>query len=83
MDAIDYAVAAGCTVGCTAATLTCVLAIEDGFTQATLNWTPLAYDDDNQEYFLNIAMEEEVPIGPIPPGLVAATVLRLTRNLAF
>jgi SOS-response transcriptional repressor LexA len=48
-----------------------------------LNWTPLAYDEDTQEYFLNIAMEEEVPMGPIPPELVAATALRLTRNLAF
>ena len=48
-----------------------------------LNWTPLAYDEDTQEYFLNIALEEEVPMGPIPPELVAATALRLTRNLAF
>jgi hypothetical protein len=42
VDAIDYAVAAGCTVGCTAVTLTCSLQIADGFTQATLNWTPIA-----------------------------------------
>lgn len=47
------------------------------------NWTPLAYDEDNQEYFLRLAHEEEVPMGPIPPELVAATALRLTRNLAF
>ena len=48
-----------------------------------LNWTPLAYDEYTEEYFLDIAAEEEVPLGPIPPELVAATVLRLSRTLAF
>jgi SOS-response transcriptional repressor LexA len=48
-----------------------------------LNWAPLAYDDDTEDYFLNLAQEEDVPLGPIPPELVAATVLRLTRTLAF
>jgi hypothetical protein len=48
-----------------------------------LNWTPLAYDEDTEEYFLKIAQEEDVPAGPIPPELVAATVLRLSRALAF
>jgi SOS-response transcriptional repressor LexA len=47
------------------------------------NWAPLAYDEETEEYYLKIAVEEEVPMGPIPPDLVAATVLRLTRNLAF
>ena len=48
-----------------------------------LNWTPLAYDEDTEEYFLDLAQEEDVPEGPIPPELVAATVLRLSRSLAF
>ena len=48
-----------------------------------LNWTPLAYDEDTEEYFLDLAQEEGVPAGPIPPELVAATVLRLSRALAF
>jgi len=48
-----------------------------------LNWTPLAYDDDTVEYFLDLAEKEGVPAEPIPPELVAATVLRLSRALAF
>ena len=48
-----------------------------------LNWTPLAYDEDTEEYFLDLTQEEDVPEGPIPPELVAATVLRLSRALAF
>jgi hypothetical protein len=48
-----------------------------------LNWTPLAYDEDTEEYFLDLAQEEDVPAGPIPPDLVVATVLRLIRSLAF
>jgi hypothetical protein len=48
-----------------------------------LNWAPLAYSDNTEDYFLKIAQEENVPSGPIPPELVAATVLRLTRVLAF
>ena len=48
-----------------------------------LNWTPLAYDEDTEEYFLDLAQEEDVPTGPIPPELVVATVLRLSRALAF
>ena len=48
-----------------------------------LNWTPLAYDEDTEEYFLDLAEKEGVPAGPIPPELVAATVLRLSRALAF
>jgi SOS-response transcriptional repressor LexA len=48
-----------------------------------LNWTPLAYDEDTEDYFLKVAQEEDLPLGPIPPELVAATVLRLTRPLAY
>ncbi|MCK5315369.1 MAG: hypothetical protein KAJ53_09615 [Anaerolineales bacterium] len=48
-----------------------------------LNWTPHAYNEDTEDYFLKIAQEEDVPAAPIPPELVAATVLRLTRVLAF
>jgi SOS-response transcriptional repressor LexA len=48
-----------------------------------LNWTPLTYDEDSEEYFLDLTQEEDVPAGPIPPELVVATVLRLSRALAF
>ena len=48
-----------------------------------LNWTPLAYDEETEGYFLEIAQDNEVPAGPIPPELVAATVLRLSRALSF
>jgi SOS-response transcriptional repressor LexA len=48
-----------------------------------LNWTPLAYDEDTEDYFLDLAQEEDVPAGPIPPELIAATVLRLSRSLAY
>jgi hypothetical protein len=41
-DGVDYPVATGCTFGCTAVTLTCSLKITEGFTEATLNWTPIA-----------------------------------------
>ncbi|MCK4975670.1 MAG: hypothetical protein KAS36_01920 [Anaerolineales bacterium] len=32
-----------------------------------LNWTPLAYNEDTEDYFLKIAQEEDVPEAPIPP----------------
>jgi SOS-response transcriptional repressor LexA len=48
-----------------------------------LNWTPLAYDEYTEEYYLEIAAKAEVPLGPLPPELVVATVLRLSRTLAF
>ena len=47
------------------------------------NWTPLAYDDTTEEYFLEEAENEKVPMRAIPPDFVAATVLRLTRSLSF
>ena len=49
-----------------------------------LNWAPIAYDDDTtKEYFQNLAEELGTPQIAIPPELVAATVLRLSRNLAY
>jgi len=47
------------------------------------NWTPLAFDDATEAYFLEEAEKADVPLRPIPPDFVAGTVLRLTRNLAF
>ena len=47
------------------------------------NWTPLAYDATTEDYFLEEAQKENVPLRPIPPDFVAATVLRLSRTLAF
>jgi SOS-response transcriptional repressor LexA len=48
-----------------------------------LNWVPLAYDEEIEGYLLDIAKEEDVPMGPIPPELVLATALRMVRILAF
>jgi hypothetical protein len=47
------------------------------------NWTPLAYDERTEDYFQKEAEKENVPLRPIPPDFVAATVLRLSRTLAF
>jgi len=47
------------------------------------HWTPLSYNDDTEEYFLTEAEKDNVPLKPIPPDFVVATVLRLSRNLAF
>ena len=48
-----------------------------------LNWTPLAYNKETEADLLKIAEEESVPMAAIPPELVLATVLRLSRALAF
>jgi repressor LexA len=48
-----------------------------------LNWMPLAYDEGTEADLQKIAEAEDVPMGAIPPDHVLATVLRLTRNLAF
>ncbi len=48
-----------------------------------LNWYPLAYDEQNHEYFANIADEQHWPYAAIPQEFIAATALRLTRILAF
>jgi SOS-response transcriptional repressor LexA len=48
-----------------------------------LYWQPLAYDDENRDYFLKVAEEQRWPSVPIPPGFVAATALRLVRALAY
>ena len=48
-----------------------------------LHWYPLAYDEDNHNYFLQIAEEQQMPISPYAPELILATALRLVRTLAF
>jgi SOS-response transcriptional repressor LexA len=48
-----------------------------------LNWYPLAYDEQNHEYFAKIADEQHWPYAAIPQEFIAATALRLTRILAF
>ena len=48
-----------------------------------LNWAPLAYDEGTEEHLLRIIEDEDVPMAAIPPDLVLATVLRLSRTLAF
>lgn len=47
------------------------------------NWAPIAYYEETEDYFLEEAQKEDVPLRPIPPNFVMATVLRLTRTLAF
>lgn len=46
-------------------------------------WAPVAFGESTEEYILHEAEKESVPMRPIPPEFVMATVLRLTRNLAF
>jgi hypothetical protein len=48
-----------------------------------LNWAPLSHDKETEEYLLRIAEDDNVPMSAIPPKLVMATVLRLTRNFPF
>jgi hypothetical protein len=48
-----------------------------------LNWCPLAHNEDSDAFFLQVAEEQEMPIGPLPPDWVVATALRLIRALAF
>jgi hypothetical protein len=48
-----------------------------------LHWYPLAHDEETEDYFLQIAEEQNAPIGPLPPDWVVGTALRLTRPLAF
>jgi len=47
------------------------------------HWVPLSHNNDTENYLRQIADETDMPMGPIPLELVVATVLRLTRNLAF
>ncbi len=47
------------------------------------NWAPLAYNDETEDRFVQLAEETNMPMGPIPPELIVAMVLRLTRNLAY
>jgi len=48
-----------------------------------LNWYPLAHSEANHDYFIQVTEEQNWPIGPLDPGLVMATALRLIRALAF
>ena len=46
-----------------------------------LHWVPIAYDKSTEKYFLDESEKDRVPVRPIPPKFIAATVLRLNRNL--
>lgn len=48
-----------------------------------LNWTPLAFGRETKEYFEQEAEREKMPLRALPSEFVVATVLRLTRHLAF
>jgi SOS-response transcriptional repressor LexA len=47
-----------------------------------LHWFPLAWSKENEDYFAKIEKKARVPSGPIPPELIAATVLRVVRSLS-
>lgn len=47
------------------------------------NWIPLAFGKETEDYFLQEAEKEKMPLRAMPPEFVMATVLRLTRHLAF
>lgn len=47
------------------------------------NWTPLAFGKETEEYFLQEAEQEGMPLRAIPPEFVMGTILRLVRHLAF
>ena len=57
--------------------------LDDPELKQKLNWTPLAYDEDTHEYFMQVAYEQSWALKPISPDLVLATALRLVRQLAF
>ena len=48
-----------------------------------LNWAPIAYDGDTEEYYVRVAEEQHWPYQPLRPEFVLATALRLSRALAF
>lgn len=48
-----------------------------------LNWLPLAFGKETEDFFTQEAEKENVPMRAIPPELILGTVLRLTRHLAF
>ena len=47
------------------------------------HWSPLAFGNETEEYFEQEADKEKIPLRAMPPEFVMATVLRLTRRLAF
>lgn len=51
--------------------------------QHKLNWIPLAYSEKNEDYYFKVIEEQKWKIGPISPELIAATAIRLVRQLAF
>lgn len=48
-----------------------------------LNWIPLAYSEKNNGYYQKIIEEQGWRIGPMSPDLIAATAIRLVRQMAF
>ena len=48
-----------------------------------LNWYPLAYEDNTEDWFTRVADSQGREIGPLSSDLIVATALRLSRGLAF
>ena len=57
--------------------------LEKDSSEKLLNWYPIAYDEDTHDYFMALADEENLPLAPISPEMVAATAIRLSRQLSF
>ena len=45
--------------------------------------SPIAFGEDMQDYSFDLMEKANVPLGPILPDYIMATVLRLVRDLAF
>lgn len=48
-----------------------------------LNWSPISFSNETEEYLLQEVDKENMPLRAIPPEYVMGIVLRLTRYLAF
>jgi hypothetical protein len=55
--------------------------ILDASRNQRFHWVPIAYNELTEDYFLDETEKDRVPVRPIPPDFMIATVLRLTRDL--
>jgi SOS-response transcriptional repressor LexA len=51
--------------------------------EQALNWFPIAMDEENEAYFLNLAEKARWPMAPIPQHLISGTTIRLIRVLHY
>ena len=48
-----------------------------------LNWHPLAYDDQTEDSFMDLAEKEQALVAALPEDFVIGTALRLARGPAM